>query len=157
VAFVLLLEQVKGASIMKKVFLFSLGLLLAVPAASVQARPDDQRGYGEQRGYGDQRGRSHFDNRDRDEVSRWYRGHQRALPVGLRGRDRLPPAFERRFGVGVVLDAGWRGYMHPVPRELAMRLTPVPYGYRYTLIGGRVCVVDNRYRVVDELYVGFGR
>lgn len=104
-----------------------------------------------------QRGGSHFDNRDRDEVSRWDRGHQRALPVGLRDRDRLPPSFERRFGVGVMLDAGWRGYMHPVPRELAMRLRPVPYGYRYTLIGGRVCVVDDRYRVVDEIYVGFGR
>jgi len=137
---------------MKKIFLLSLGLaaVLAVPPAA-QARTDDQRGYGVQRGG------SHFDNRDRDEVSRWYRGRQHALPVGLRDRDRLPPSFERRFGVGVVLDAGWRGYMHPVPRELAMRLRPVPYGYRYTLIGGRVCVVDNRYRVVDEIYVGFGR
>ena len=65
----------------------------------------------------------------RSEAQAWYRAHERSLPPGLRERDRLSDEHERQLAIGYTLDSHWHGYMHPVPHDLGVRLSPPPHGF----------------------------
>ena len=132
--------------------MLAFGLIVTSPAAGFS---QDRSRYPQDRGRV-QRVQDHrFDYRDREAAEGWYRQHQRALPMGLRDRDRLPYGFEQRLYAGYVLDRDLRGRIHPVPRDLQVRLRPLPFGFRYALIGGHLCVLDNRYEVHDVIRLGY--
>jgi len=94
-----------------------------------------------------------FNEHDRRMTRGWFDQHRGHAPRGLRYQDRLPRALEPRLRVGVVLVPTLRARMYAVPVDLLYQLPPVPYGYRYTFIGGRVVVIDPAYRVVDLMWL----
>jgi hypothetical protein len=93
-----------------------------------------------------------FEGHDRQSARGWYSEHHDRLPEGLRDRDRLPPELESRLQVGVVLDRDLRHRVHPVPAELLERLPPCPAHYRYVIIGGHICLIDERFQVFDVIH-----
>jgi hypothetical protein len=93
-----------------------------------------------------------FEDHDRQAARGWYNEHHDRLPEGLRDRDRLPPELESRLQVGVVLDHDMRHRIHPVPAELIERLPPCPPHYRYVIIGGHVCLIDEGFHVFDVIH-----
>src|SRR5262249_12269235 len=109
------------------------------------------------RDYGryDERYRDHdrFSDRDRWMVQSWYREHRYSPPAGLRDRDHRSSF---RIGVGSYLDRDSRRYAYGVPYELRRSLPPVPFGYRYTLINGHLCLVDRDDRVRDMITIRWG-
>jgi hypothetical protein len=93
-----------------------------------------------------------FEDHDRQVVRGWFTEHHDHLPRGLRNPDRLPPELEPRLQVGVVLDRDMRHRIHPVPEELLERLPPCPRHYRYVIIGGHICLIDDGYHVSDVIH-----
>jgi Ni/Co efflux regulator RcnB len=98
------------------------------------------------------RDRRHFDDHDRQSAQEWYREHRDHLPEGLRERDRLSAAFESRLRTGEVLDLDLRHRIHPVPHELLEHLPPCPEHYRYVIIGGHICLIDEGYHLQDVIH-----
>ena len=100
-----------------------------------------------------------FDDHDRQVAHNWYVHEHRDpyqasdLPPGLRDRDRLPPAWERRLRRGYVIDRGWRERVYPAPSELVRVFAPPPPGCRYVLFGGQLLLVDRGYRVFDVIHL----
>jgi len=93
-----------------------------------------------------------FEDRDRQAARGWYNEHHDRLPEGLRDRDRLTPELESRLQVGVVLDQDLRHRIHPMPAELIERLPPCPPHYRYVIIGGHICLIDEGFHVSDVIH-----
>ena len=93
-----------------------------------------------------------FDDHDRQAARGWYTEHHDRLPEGLRDRDRLSPEFESRLREGEALDRDLRHRIRPVPHELLERLPPCPRHYRYVIIGGHICLIDDGYHVFDILH-----
>ncbi|HZV87687.1 MAG TPA: hypothetical protein VFF95_09080 [Candidatus Binatus sp.] len=93
-----------------------------------------------------------FEDHDRQAARGWYNEHHDRLPEGLRDRDRLTPELESRLQVGVVLDQDLRHRIHPVPAELIERLPPCPPHYRYVIIGGHICLIDEGFHVSDVIH-----
>jgi hypothetical protein len=101
-----------------------------------------------------ERDREHprFEDHDREAARGWFNEHHDRLPQGLRDRDRLPPEVESRLQVGVVLDHDMRHRIHPVPADLLDRLPPCPRHYRYVVIGGHICLIDDSFQVSDVIH-----
>lgn len=128
-------------------------LLTAVPtvASASSAAGDPQ---GRARGRYEQQYRQ-FDGRDREVVHTWFVRHRQEPMVGFRYRDRVPPRFGFTISVGRVLTPEIRRYSYGVPLDLRRQLPPVPYGYRYLIVDGHLCLVDNWYRVQDVIQIGW--
>ncbi len=103
----------------------------------------------------DDRDRDHhdhdrFDDHDRDGARDWYRDHHDYFRHGegryWRGE------WEPNIHEGYVFTHDMRRGVRPVPRELLVRLGPVPRGYRYVVIGDHVVLVDNGWRIHDVLH-----
>jgi len=134
---------------MLAVLALGTGLALGTPAV---ARAQDH-----DRNHDQQRMDYRMDDHDRSEAQAWYRAHERSLPPGLRERDRLSNEHERQLESGFTLDSHWRGYIHPVPHDLAARLRPAPHGYRYVFVGGHLVLMDSHDRVYDVIHMGHER
>ena len=111
-----------------------------LPGGAASAR-DDRRGENPRR----------FDDHDRKFAHDYYDRHRHDR--GFRDRDRLDSDFEARIHEGYVLDPDMRRLCRPAPRELVRGLAPAPYGYRYVVVGGHVCLIDNDYRVHDAIHL----
>ncbi len=116
------------------------------------------RGHGRGHDQGENRGQAkkadreaeaRFGDRDRVYANNWYYHNRRALPPGLRDRDRLPPGVERRFGPGYVIERDWRPRIYPAPVVLVRTFPPPPPGCRYVVFGGRIVLLDGGFRVRD--------
>ena len=94
-----------------------------------------------------------FDDRDRQAAREWYEHHRDRHE--FRDRDRWSPEYEGRMREGYVLDSEMRRMCRPVPAELTYRLGPCPRGYRYVIVGGHVCLIDEGYRVHDVIHLEF--
>lgn len=98
----------------------------------------------------DRDSRDRYDDRDRDNVRRYYgereHGHGRGhgLPPGLAKRDRLPPGLERQLVERGELPPGLRGKIRPCPEELVRELPPPPRDYEHVLIGGHVVLLNRK-------------
>jgi len=100
------------------------------------------------------RDRPAFDEHERVVVNGWWAEHHERPIIGFRVEDRYPREWEPRLQVGFVLDNDWRHRMHPIPIELYRRLPPPPPHYGYYVIGGHVCLVDQRdWRVADVIHI----
>ena len=126
-----------------------LGLSLPITPSQAFAREREH-----DREHERDRDRDHrrFDDHDRQVARGWYTEHHDRLPEGLRDRDRLPSEFEPRLREGEVLDRNLRHRIHPVPQELLERLPPCPRHYRYVIIGGHICLIDDGYQVFDVIH-----
>jgi hypothetical protein len=149
--------------------LFFLALAGAVAQAQDQGRDRDNRNQGQdqnsqnqyrngqnqQGSYGGDQQRQdqpRFDDRDRQISRDWYNQHQDHRPKGLRDRDRMSPQYESQLRDGYVLDRDMRKRIHSLPRDYYRQLPPAPRGYRYVLLDGHACLIDNDYRVHDVIH-----
>ncbi len=99
--------------------------------------------------------RRDFNDDDRMLARNWYFHNRDELPPGLRDRDRLPPAFERRLAPGYVIEPAWRPRLYPVPAALVARFGPPPPRYRYAVLGGNIVLLDPGYRVMSVIGLNF--
>jgi hypothetical protein len=88
-----------------------------------------------------------FGDRDRQSMHDWYRDHYNARE--FQDQRRWNDQYEQRLQVGVVLDPDLRAWARPVPPDLYGRLSPLPRGYRYVIVGDHVLVVDDRWQIYD--------
>ncbi|MFA7594508.1 MAG: hypothetical protein WCY26_12285 [Thiohalobacteraceae bacterium] len=93
-----------------------------------------------------------FNDRDRDEIHRWYR---RNLPPGLAKRETLPPGLRKQLHRKGTLPPGLE--TRRLDRELEMRLSPLPRGYSRLRIGTDIVLVDDRTRVILDVITDIGR
>jgi hypothetical protein len=93
-----------------------------------------------------------FDDHDRQVSRDWYNQHQNHRPKGLRDRDRMSPQYESQLREGYVLDRDMRRRIHSLPADYYRQLPPAPRGYRYVLLDGHACLIDNDYRVHDVIH-----
>ena len=94
-----------------------------------------------------------FDDHDRRFAHDYFDQHRNQR--GFRDRDRLAPEYESRLREGYVLDPDMRRMCRPAPPDLVLGLAPAPYGYRYVVIGGHICLIDRGYRVHDTIHLEF--
>lgn len=97
--------------------------------------------------------RDRFRDRDRQAARDWYDRHRDRPPHGFREREWLAPEYESRMRIGYVLDPEMRRMARPIPGDLRYRLAPPPPHYRYVVIGGHVCLVDEGYRIHDVIHM----
>src|SRR5450755_2907768 len=128
-------------------------LFLATGVAFSQERPrsDEQNRSDSQ----DQRDREkdhqrhdRFDERDQQTTRDWYTQHRDHPARGFREEDRLSADDEARLQEGAPLDRSFRRRTYSVPSDLSGNLPRAPRGYRYSVIGGHVVMVDSNRRVV---------
>jgi len=120
-----------------------MAVLLAssIPQASGQTR----------RRKTDQNQQVQYNDQDRQTAKDWYNQNRDHAPAGLREEDRKPE-YEQRIQPGVVLDRNLRREVHPVPPELARKLSRPPRGYRHVAVGGQIVLVDSKYHVHDAIH-----
>lgn len=91
-----------------------------------------------------------FGDRDRVTLREWYRTHNDASE--FRGDQRWEYRLEQRLQVGTTLDADLQGWVRPLPADLAVRLSPLPRGDRYVVLGHQHVVVLDQRNVIREVY-----
>ena len=104
---------------------------------------------------GDHQEQRDFDDNDRALAQNWYYHSRADLPPGLRDRDRLPPAYQRRLVRGYVIEPTWRQRLYPVPVALVRHFGPPPPNCRYFVLGGNIVMVDPGYRVLSVISLSF--
>jgi Ni/Co efflux regulator RcnB len=144
-----------GAIMNKFASFLTSGLVVAVlgvpalsPSARAQDRPQEQ-----DRAQSQDRNQARFQEKDRQSAKDWYEHHRSNAPEGFRSSDRLSSDMESHLRVGVVVDNDLRHRVHPVPPDLLATLTPPPPGYRYVVIGGQICLVDDGWRIHDIINI----
>lgn len=91
-----------------------------------------------------------FGDRDRQTLREWYRAHNDAPE--FRGDQRWEYRLEQRLQVGNRLDPDLQAWVRPLPADLAARLSPLPRGLRYVVVGHQHVVVVDRDGVIREVY-----
>jgi hypothetical protein len=91
-----------------------------------------------------------FGDRDRQILREWYRTHNDAPE--FRGDQRWEYRLEQRLQVGSRLDPDLQVWVRPLPADLAVRLSPLPRGYRYLALGHQHVVVVDRDGMIREVY-----
>jgi len=89
-----------------------------------------------------------FEERDRDAIEHWSRDHPNALSQRAGGGVQVDNAnVDRLLQVGTVLAADLRAEARAAPEDLVSRLSAVPVDWRYVVIGDRLCLVDEDWRL----------
>lgn len=91
-----------------------------------------------------------FGDRDREILREWYRTHNDAPE--FHGDRRWEYRLEQRLQVGNRLDPDLQVWVRPLPADLTVRLSPLPRGYRYVVVGQQHVVVLDRRNVIREVY-----
>jgi hypothetical protein len=96
-----------------------------------------------------------FDDHEHVVVNGWWAAHHEHPVIGFRVEDRLPGDWDARLAPGFVLTVDWRHkYMHAVPADLYAQLPPPPPHFHYYVIGGHICLVDQRdWHVADVINI----
>jgi hypothetical protein len=95
-----------------------------------------------------------FNDHDR-QVAHDY-ANQHKNDRGFRNQDRLSAQYESRLQEGYVMDKDMRRMCRPAPPDLVRGFAPAPAGYRYVVVGGHVCLIDNDYRIHDTIHLELG-
>jgi hypothetical protein len=77
------------------------------------------------------------------------------LPPGLAKRETLPPGLQRQLVRNGELPPGLQKKIQPLPRDLEVRLTPLPEGRRRVFISGSVILLDERKNLILDLVAVF--
>lgn len=95
-----------------------------------------------------------FNDHDREVIRDWNRDHPNDLKqfLGGFGVHMDNGDLDRRLAVGIVVDPDLRDKSRPAPEDLANRLSPPPRGWRYVVIGDRLCLVDRDWRVHESFH-----
>ncbi len=95
-----------------------------------------------------------FDQQDRQAIREWNQNHPNALNqfLGNFGVHVNDNDLDRQLQVGEVVDPDLQRRSRPAPEDLVQRLTPAPRGWRYVVIGDRLCLVDRDWRVHESFH-----
>ncbi len=95
-----------------------------------------------------------FSDRDRDAVTEWNRNHTSAVNqiLGGFGVHVDQGDLDRRLQVGATVDNDLQGRARPAREDLTSRLSVPPRGWRYVVIGDRLCLVDRDWRVHESFH-----
>jgi hypothetical protein len=117
---------------------YNYGTSIVTPTdlQATQSTVRQGRGYGRGGRFGN---RAFFTNQDRSAALDWYESSRRV---------------SSRLQVGMALDQELRMHSDPAPSELVNRLTKVPVGSRYVMIGDNLVVVDSREMIQDVIRLG---
>lgn len=91
-----------------------------------------------------------FGDRDRQTLREWYRTHNDAPE--FQGDRRWEYQLEQRLQVGSRLTPDLQVWVRPLPADLAGRLSPLPRGLRYVVVGHQHVVVVDREGTIREVY-----
>jgi len=95
-----------------------------------------------------------FSDGDRHAIQQWTRGRpQQGLPPGLAKRGELPPGLQKHLQRNGTLPPGLQKKLSPFPRDLAVRLAPLPpdCGCRRVFLEGKAMIVVGSTGVVLDL------
>jgi hypothetical protein len=91
-----------------------------------------------------------FGDRDREIMREWYRTHNDAPE--FQGDRRWEYQLEQRLQVGSVLTPDLQAWVRPLPADLAVRLSRLPRGDRYVVVGQQHVVVVDNGGVIREVF-----
>jgi len=101
-----------------------------------------------------------FSNRDRLAIADYYRLHtppglerKGKLPPGLAKKGKLPPGHVKRLERHQYLERH-RVYQ-PLPRDLQMRLAPLPDGYIHVRVDDDIAILELRTRMILDVVYPF--
>ena len=141
---------------MKRSLPVSLGLFIGLTCMSAQSAPVPRPHPGgaaiaarEDSHHGGKDNDRRFNDHDRQFAHEYAQRHKDDR--GFRDRDRLPEKYESRIHDGYVMDKYMRQQCRPAPPDLIRGMAPAPYGYRYVVVGGQVCLIDRGYRIHDTI------
>lgn len=140
-----------------------LSILLAVLALALApaAMADKDKGKSKHMGkehsaeHASGKGGKKFSGDERDEIAQYFHSHPSAreqLPPGLAKKNKIPPGWQKKIGVGQrVPDDIW-AYRVPLPHEILVKLPPPPLGVIHVRIQDHVLkVVEKTHEVLDDL------
>jgi hypothetical protein len=90
-------------------------------------------------------------SRDRETITRYYQQHPAGLPPGLakRGGD-LPPGLDKQLKRNGQLPPGLQKKLEPVPVALSGRLSKVPSGYDWFVLGAHIVVMNKQKNLIGD-------
>ena len=154
---------------MKKttILLATLALALATPVLADHPRKGgkgkdnsaaeevhENQGKGKNKGKGGQGGKK-FSGDERDEIVHYFRANPSAreqLPPGLAKKNKIPPGWQKKIGVGQRIPDDVWAYRVPLPHEVLVRLPPPPPGVIHVRIQDHVLkVIEKTHEVLDDL------
>ena len=75
----------------------------------------------------------------------------KGLPPGLAKREQLPPGLQRQLAKNGKLPPGLEKKIHPLPRDLDLKLPRLPDGRKRVFIGGNVILMDERTSTIVDI------
>jgi hypothetical protein len=95
-----------------------------------------------------------FSDQDRRTIQQWNIDHPNALNqfLGAFGVQINDGDLDRRLQVGNVVDPDLQDRARPAPDDLVNQLTVPPRGWRYVIIGDRLCLVDRDWRIHESFH-----
>jgi len=84
-------------------------------------------------------------------IKEYYAKGSKGLPPGLAKRERLPPGLQRQLQRNGTLPPGLAKKLEPLPRELEVRLTPLPPGYVRVVVGTDVIILNKTTQKVLDI------
>lgn len=96
-----------------------------------------------------------FGPEERTIIREYYSKGGKGLPPGLAKREKLPPGLQRQLQQNGTLPPGLAKKLEPLPRELEVRLKPLPPDYVRVVVGTDVILLDRTtQKVLDILRDG---
>lgn len=90
--------------------------------------------------------------RDRQEIERWYDRYHQSAVRDMPRREPLPPGVVEQLVRGEELPRGLEGEIHPLPRDLEVRLSALDVSLKRGYIDGRVITWNRKSRrIVDVI------
>jgi hypothetical protein len=118
-------------------------------SASAEMHQDQGRNKG--KGQGGKK----FNGDERDEIVRYFGAHPSAreqLPPGLARKNKIPPGWQKKIGVGQRIPDDVWAYRVPLPHEVLVKLPPPPPGVIHVRIHDHVLkVIEETHEVLDKI------
>jgi len=145
------------------IVLAALALALAAPAMADHPRKggkgkgkeDSAAEYAKDGKKAGKKGGKKFDGDERDVIVRYFDSNPSArsqLPPGLAKKNKIPPGWQKKIGVGQRIPDDIWVHRVPLPHEILVKLPPPPPGVIHVRIEDRVLkVIEKTHEVLDDL------
>jgi hypothetical protein len=145
-------------------------IVVAILTAAISTTPGWAQGNSQGRGRGDQgkpetkqeakqeaksdsKGGSIFGGGEIRIIRDWFGNptNMKGLPPGLAKKESLPPGLEKQLRRNGSLPPGLEKKIHPVPRDLEVRLPRLPDGQRRVIIPGMIILMDTKRNTILDI------
>lgn len=142
--------------------LAALALAAAAPAMADHPRKGKGKDHGNESAAehapgkgGKKGGGKKFSGDERDEIVHYFNANPSArdqLPPGLAKKNKIPPGWQKKIGVGQRIPDDVWAYRVPLPHEILVKLPPPPPGVIHVRIQDHVLkVIEKTHEVLDDL------